>query len=110
MTQQRETHISITIDKSKYNVGDELFATVIVEGNFNATYKPIDEGMVFFTIKNKDSNQEIYRYGTEINKSGEAEMMFQLSKAGTYIIIANYYGIFEYKSNVSNIVTYKVEW
>ena len=109
MTQQRETQTSITIDKNKYNVGDKLFATVIVEGNFNATYKPIDEGMVFFTIKNKDTNQEIYRYGTEIDKSGEAEMMFQLSKAGTYIITANYYGIFEYKSNVSNIVTYKVE-
>ena len=64
--------------------------------------------MVAFVIKDKDTKEEIYRYASELDESGEAVMFFNVSKKGSFDVIIHYYGIFEYKSLTKTGLEYQV--
>lgn len=105
----KETRIRQEINKRTFNRGEELKVTATCTYVDNlAEPLPLTEGMVIFTIKNKDTKEEIYRYGSELDESGEAVMYFNVSKQGSFDIITNYHGIFEFKSLTKLGLEYQV--
>lgn len=105
---KKNTQITIDLPKTEYYVGDEFKCHALVEANINATYQTITEGMVIFILTNVTTNKVIYQHICEVDDSGEAEMIFELSTIGSYKINATYYGMFEYKSAQSESIDYTV--
>ena len=104
---KKNTKIIISLNDTEYDVGDELYCEAKVEVNIGAIYQPISEGMVIFYIIN-NANKIIYKHACEVDDLGNAEMIFELSTIGSYKIIADYYGIFEYNSSSSEEINYTV--
>ena len=80
--------------------------------NFSATVQDamlrdtVTEGMVTFIIYSND--EEVYRYVTELDDSGEAFMSFDISTIGTYNIQAFYHPMFDYLSSQSKKIEYTI--
>ena len=105
----KETRIKQEINGRIFNQGDELKVTATCTYISNlAEPIPLEEGMVAFVIKDKDTKEEIYRYASELDESGEAVMLFNVSKKGSFDVIIHYYGIFEYKSLTKTGLEYQV--
>ncbi len=71
------------------------------------TNKRINESMVTFIIHQED--REVYRYVTEVNENGEANISFDISLIGDFTIQAFYHPMFNLLGSESQIVEYTVK-
>ena len=63
--------------------------------------------MVTFIIHQED--REVYRYVTEVNENGEANISFDISLIGDFTIQAFYHPMFNLLGSESQIVEYTVK-